>query len=168
MRRPAIAVCVALALSGSGCAAREARTPSARAMRAAAPAPADTPAAAGATTGAADEPMYAATSAGSATSRGPATFGNFVRAHEPQLQFCYREARAASPRLTGSATVAVTLAADGTVVNADVVRRSWSHKGADVVERCMLSRVRAWKFPPLELEGAQKQQTHSFAVIFSS
>ena len=161
MRRPATALCVALALSGSACAAREARTPSTRAMRAAAPAPApaDTSAA---------EPKYGATSSGSATSRGPATFGNFVRAHEPQLQFCYREARAASPSLVGSATVAVTLAADGTVIKADVVRRSWSHKGAEVVERCMLSRVRAWKFPAIELEEAQTQQTHSFAVIFST
>src|SRR5918993_1091207 len=158
MRRPATVLCVALALSGSGCAAREARsTPSPKPTRAAV--------AAAATPAPKSEPVYAATSSGSGPSRGSAAFGNFVRAHEPQLQFCYREARASSPSLTGSATVAVTLAADGTVVSAAIIRRSWSNKGADVVERCMLSRVRTWKFPAPQLddmEQEQKQQVHSF------
>jgi hypothetical protein len=98
-------------------------------------------------------------------SRAPAEFGNFVRTREPQLQFCYQDTRASSPSLAGSATVAVTVAPDGNVVTADIVRRSWSGKGADVVESCLLSRVRSWKFPSSDSEA--ERQTMSFAVIFT-
>jgi len=98
-------------------------------------------------------------------SRASPAFGNFVRTREPQLQFCYQDTRAASPSLAGSATVAVTLTPDGNVVAADVIRRSWSGKGSEIVENCMLSRVRSWKFPASENE--YEKQTVSFAVIFS-
>jgi TonB family protein len=98
-------------------------------------------------------------------SRASPAFGNFVRTREPQLQFCYQDTRAASPSLAGSATVAVTLTPDGNVLAADVIRRSWSGKGSEIVENCMLSRVRSWKFPTSENEF--EKQTVSFAVIFS-
>ncbi|HKG91070.1 MAG TPA: AgmX/PglI C-terminal domain-containing protein [Gemmatimonadaceae bacterium] len=119
-------------------------------------------------------PMAAATLAPSVSataqpaSGGSLAVGTFVRGREPQLQFCYAETRAASPTLAGSATVAVTLAADGRVLKADIVRRSWS--GGDsghVVEQCMLSRVRAWKFPAGDPEDGDLQRAHSFAVIFT-
>jgi hypothetical protein len=105
-----------------------------------------------------------ARSSADGSSRGSPAFGTFVRAHEPQLQFCYREARVKSPTLTGSATVTVALERDGRVRTADVVRRSWSGRGSDVVESCMLERVRGWRFPPL---GEKDEHVHSFAVIFS-
>ena len=98
-------------------------------------------------------------------SRASPAFGNFVRTREPQLQFCYQDTRAASPALAGSATVAVTLTPDGSVLAADVIRRSWSGKGSELVENCMLSRVRSWKFPANDNEV--EKQTVSFAVIFS-
>jgi hypothetical protein len=99
-----------------------------------------------------------------APSYGSPAFGNFVRTRSPQLQFCYEDTRASSPSLAGSATVAVTLASDGNVVNADIIRRSWSGKGSEVVETCMLSRVRGWRFPATNTE---EPLTHSFAVIFT-
>ena len=100
-----------------------------------------------------------------APSLGSPAFGNFVRSREPQLQFCYADTRAANPSLAGSATVAVTLAADGNVLDAGIVRRSWSGKGADVVESCVLARVKSWRFPANQLDD--KAQVLSFAVVFT-
>ena len=153
MRRLATVVCVAMASTGGACAAREARPPVSSAARVASPSDSLLAEPAGGRGAALDRP-----------SRGSAAFGNFVRAHEPQLQFCYREARAASPNLVGSATVTVALAADGSVRSADILRRSWSGRGSQVVEACMLSRVRAWRFPPV---NEKDEHVHSFAVIFS-
>lgn len=138
MRRLVTVVCVALALAGSGCTARRAA-----------------------------KPVPVSALVPEVPSRGSAKFGSFVRAREPQLQFCYREARAASPELAGSATVAVTLAADGSVLKADIVRRAWSGRGSDDVERCLLSRVRVWKFPPTDAAADEATRIHSFAVIFT-
>ena len=98
------------------------------------------------------------------SSRGSMAVGNFVRARESQLQFCYQETRAAKPNLVGSATVAVSLAADGSVVAANILRSSWSERGSEEVENCMLSRVRGWKFPTSD---PAEENLHSFAVVFS-
>jgi TonB family protein len=100
-----------------------------------------------------------------APSAGSPAFGNFVRSREPQLQFCYADTRAANPELAGSATVAVTLAADGNVLDAGIIRRSWFGKGSDVVENCLLARVRSWRFPPNQLDD--QKQVLSFAVVFT-
>lgn len=97
-------------------------------------------------------------------SRGSPAFGNYVRAREPQLQFCYQETRAQNPSLVGSATVAVAVAPDGSVMNANIIRSSWSERGSESIEQCVLSRVRGWKFPTSD---PAEQHLHSFAVIFS-
>lgn len=99
-----------------------------------------------------------------APSYGTPAFGNFVRTRSPQLQFCYEHTRATNPSLAGSATVAVTLGPEGNVLNADIIRRSWSGKGSEAVETCLLSRVRAWNFPA---SNSTEIITHSFAVIFT-
>ena len=99
-----------------------------------------------------------------APSNGSPAFGNFVRARSPQLQFCYEDTRTSSPYLAGSATIAVTLGPSGNVLNADIIRRTWSGKGSEVVESCVLSRVRAWRFPATNTD---ELLTHSFAVIFT-
>ena len=107
----------------------------------------------------------AITTAPAAPSQGSPAFGNFVRSREPQLQFCYADTRAKNPELAGSATVAVTLSADGNVLDAGIVRRSWSGKGAEVVESCLLARVKSWRFPANQLDD--QQQVLSFAVVFT-
>ncbi len=139
MRTLTSLVCTALAVVAAGCAASRPK-----------PAVTDTPSGRDST---------------SAASFGSPAFGNFVRTRGPQLQFCYEDTRAKSPQLAGSATVAVTLAPDGNVLDAGIVRRSWSGKGSDAVESCVLSRVRSWKFPPNELDDAK--QVLSFAVVFT-
>ena len=140
MRKLATLACTALALIGSGCVT----PPPARML--------------------AGPGVATAGARGGAPSYGSPAFGNFVRARSPQLQFCYEDTRASSPALAGSATVAVTLASNGSVLNADIVRRSWAGKGSEAVETCVLSRVRAWKFPATNTE---ENLTHSFAVIFT-
>ena len=117
MRRLALHTCAALALVSAGCVTRQ---------------PAQLVTA----------PGLSSASALPAPSNGSPAFGNFVRTRSPQLQFCYEDTRAASPSLAGSATVAVTLASSGNVMNADIIRRSWSGKGSEIVEGCVLSRVR--------------------------
>jgi TonB family protein len=107
----------------------------------------------------------ALTTAAATPSQGSPAFGNFVRSREPQLQFCYADTRAKNPELAGSATVAVTLAADGNVIDAGIVRRSWSGKGAESVESCLLARVKSWRFPANQLDD--QQQVLSFAVVFT-
>lgn len=98
-------------------------------------------------------------------SSGAMAVGDFVRSRSPQLQYCYEETRAKTPKLAGSATVAVLLAANGGVSDADIVRKSWTGKGADDLESCVLARVRTWKFPASE-DGNDKR-VHSFSVIFT-
>jgi len=104
-------------------------------------------------------------SGGGGNSSGAMAVGDFVRSRSPQLQFCYEETRAKTPNLAGSATVAVQLAADGGVSEAAIVRKTWTGKGADILESCVMSRVKSWKFPPSE-DGNDKR-VHSFSVIFT-
>ena len=110
------------------------------------------------------EPAASSKASLPAPSNGSPAFGNFVRARSAQLQFCYEDTRATSPYLAGSATIAVTLGPSGNVLNADIIRRTWSGKGSEVVESCVLSRVRTWRFPST---NADELLTHSFAVIFT-
>ena len=76
-----------------------------------------------------------------------ATLGTFVRGQESALRFCYGEGLRSDPALAGSVTVAITLAANGAISNAEVTRRSWSGKGAVEAEGCMLRTIRGWRFP---------------------
>lgn len=153
MRKSATVMCVALALGG--CSVREAHPPVSSARRAAL-APSAAPSAGATESRARPSP--------DGSSHGSAGFGRYVRSREPQLQFCYREALLKSPKLAGSATIAVTLADDGRVQNAEIVRRAWSGRGSDVVERCVLTLIRAWSFPPVD---PRDEHVHSFAVIFT-
>jgi hypothetical protein len=102
---------------------------------------------------------------GGGNSSGAMAVGDFVRSRSPQLQFCYEETRAKTPNLAGSATVALLLAADGGVSDAAIVRKTWSGKGADGLETCVISRVKSWRFPASE-DGNDKRM-HSFSVIFT-
>lgn len=152
MRNLAFVTSIALVLVGSGCATGADRTASLRA----APQPALTPGT--------SAPRLA--SGPARASRGTAAIGDFVRAREQQLQFCYSEARTEQPDLTGSATISITLAEDGAVRDASILRSAWSGKrgGARDVESCVLSRVRAWRFPA---GSPNDPNVHSFALIFS-
>lgn len=92
------------------------------------------------------------------------TMGTFVRGHESQLRFCYQESGlAANPKLAGSITVAITVAANGSVAGATVTKRSWSGPGAAESEACILGAVRGWRLPA----SGRAQSTYSFPFNFS-
>ena len=150
MRRFAITMSTTLGLAIAGCGHKPAATP---AFYDVVPAP----------VAAASAP--ARPSGGGGNSSGAMAVGDFVRSRSPQLQFCYEETRAKTPNLAGSATVAVQLAASGAVSDAVIVRKTWSGKGADLLESCVMSRVKSWMFPPSE-DGNDKR-VHSFSVIFT-
>ena len=142
MRRLATIGCTLLALVSAACVSPKPATLSTAPASSAAPSKASAP----------------------APSNASPAFGNFVRARSPQLQFCYEDTRASSPYLAGSATIAVTLGPSGNVLSADIIRRTWSGKGSEAVESCVLARVRGWRFPAIDTDEVL---THSFAVIFT-
>ncbi|CAA9351237.1 MAG: hypothetical protein AVDCRST_MAG11-3522, partial [uncultured Gemmatimonadaceae bacterium] len=86
---------------------------------------------------------------GAAGGRGDgAQLGTVVRSRESQLRFCYLESGVrADPALAGSVTLTVAIDAAGAVGAADVTGRSWGGEGAAAAERCILEKVRGWRFP---------------------
>jgi hypothetical protein len=90
--------------------------------------------------------------------------GTFVRSRESQLRFCYNEyGLKVNPDLAGSVTTAVTLAPAGNVTGVNVTNRTWSGAGASDTERCIVDKIRAWRFPSSEVAGG----TFSFSFSFT-
>jgi hypothetical protein len=104
-------------------------------------------------------PVAPITAAGDA-----ATVGTFVRGHESQLRFCYQESGLRiNPALAGLVTVAIDVAANGSVSSANVTRRTWSGAGAAEAEACILRAIRGWRLPASGGVAA----TYSFPFNFS-
>jgi hypothetical protein len=90
--------------------------------------------------------------------------GTFVRGRESQLRFCYNEfGLKVNPALAGSVTAAVTLAANGGVSGVNVTSRTWSGAGSSETERCILEKIRGWRFPASDAGGG----TYSFSFSFT-
>jgi outer membrane biosynthesis protein TonB len=94
-------------------------------------------------------------------SRATPSVGNFVRERQAQLQVCYQDEK--DRDLTGSATIAVTLADDGRVEKAAIAKRGWSHGNGRAIEKCLLATVQRWQFPTLT---PNEEHKHSFTVVF--
>jgi hypothetical protein len=91
------------------------------------------------------------------------TVQNLVHQWQPELLYCYTEYGLRShPGLTGTATVRVALAQDGSVGYAGIVQHSWSGEGWADVENCIRTKVNAWHFPP-----AAAASVHEFPLNFS-
>ena len=88
--------------------------------------------------------------------------GTFVRGREPELRFCYQESLKANPALAGSVSMALTIAAGGTISNAVVARRSWRGTGVAEAEACMLRSIRNWRF-----SGSERPGTYTFQFSFT-
>lgn len=67
-----------------------------------------------------------------------------VKRHQNQIRFCYETELNKNPELAGKVTVAWTI--DGTG-NVSVAAIAESGLKSDAVERCIVDRVRAWRFP---------------------
>jgi len=83
-----------------------------------------------------------------------------------ETQFCYTQLGLKyNPDLKGEITVKLTLAADGTVQDAVVSKRSWQGISAGEVESCVRALARDWTFAPSDptiVDGA-KLLSFSFA-----
>jgi hypothetical protein len=91
------------------------------------------------------------------------TVQNLVHQWQPELLYCYTEYGLRShPGLTGTATVRLALAQDGSVGYAGIVQHSWSGDGWADVENCIRTKVNAWRFPP-----AAAASVHEFPLNFS-
>ncbi len=67
-----------------------------------------------------------------------------VRRRRNDLQYCYEQALAGAPGLSGRLAVRFTIAASGEVTSAVVESRSLDSPG---LERCALQAIRRWVFP---------------------
>jgi len=91
--------------------------------------------------------------------------GRYVRTHGAQLQFCYQEfGLKENPRLAGTVTVAVIIAATGEVTKSSIAHRTWSGPGANEAEACIRERVAGWHFPT----SSQGAGSATFRFSFTS
>ena len=91
--------------------------------------------------------------------------GTYVRSRQSELRYCYEEhGLKANPGLAGTIYVAITIAGSGGVSNANITRRTWSGPGSSPAESCILSRIRAWRFPP----SSAGEGTYAFPFNFTT
>lgn len=67
-----------------------------------------------------------------------------VKRHMSEVKFCYESALASNASLAGKIAVTWTIDATGAVASADVAESSLN---SEAVERCVLDRIRRWRFP---------------------
>lgn len=90
--------------------------------------------------------------------------GTFVRGRESQLRFCYNEyGLKVNPALAGSVSASVTLTPAGGVTGVDITNRTWSGDGASETERCIVEKIRGWRFPASDAGGG----TYAFSFSFT-
>lgn len=64
------------------------------------------------------------------------------------LVSCIKRARNRYQTLRGSLIFSITIKPDGRVTNIKIIKSSWSNKaGGRIVEKCIRSSIRVWKFP---------------------
>lgn len=85
-----------------------------------------------------------------------------IERHQAEIKFCYEAALQREPGLAGKVAVAWTIDPAGAVAEASV---SESTLGSAAVERCIVDRVRRWRFPAPQGGGVVEV---SFPWIFKS
>ncbi len=74
--------------------------------------------------------------------RSPDAIHEVLLSHVPAVRYCYERELKRNPELKGKIVVRITVAADGSVKEAEVVS---STLNSERVERCILARIRLWK-----------------------
>jgi hypothetical protein len=109
-------------------------------------------------------PRVVAPPVGGGPSRDVGELGTFVRDREAQLRFCYQEhGLKVNPRLAGSVSINIVLAANGAVTDANIARRTWSGTGVSDTEACIRQKIRTWRFPGASTGAG----TYGFSFNFS-
>jgi pSer/pThr/pTyr-binding forkhead associated (FHA) protein len=67
-----------------------------------------------------------------------------IKRYLPQIQNCYEQQLVISPSLNGKVTVAFIIGPDGSVKNQSIAESSLNNQPT---EKCMLDKIRDWKFP---------------------
>jgi TonB family protein len=74
--------------------------------------------------------------------RSPDAIHEVLLSHVPAVRYCYERELKRNPELKGKIVVKITVAADGSVSEAEIVS---STLNSERVERCILARIRLWK-----------------------
>ncbi len=70
-----------------------------------------------------------------------------VRRYAPGIEYCYDRELESTPGLRGKLTVAITVAASGSVTQAELVGDTVKSAG---LATCVLGQIRTWRFPTIE------------------
>jgi TonB family protein len=69
-----------------------------------------------------------------------------IQKYAAGIQYCYGNELKRDPTLRGKLVVAITVAANGDVIEVTVVQNT---VGSERLASCALSQIRDWKFPPI-------------------
>jgi TonB family protein len=69
-----------------------------------------------------------------------------INSHNDAIEFCYKREAKLNPNLKGDILVEFVIGSDGRVNGAKVIQSSLQSKN---VERCIISRMRGWRFKPI-------------------
>jgi len=67
-----------------------------------------------------------------------------IQEHQSEIKYCYEVQLNRNPSLAGKVTVLFTIDGSGTVTDSQVSETTLNNSEA---ERCMLAKIRRWKFP---------------------
>jgi TonB family protein len=85
-----------------------------------------------------------------------------ITSHNDAIEHCYKQESFVNPNLKGEILVAFTISYSGRVKELRIVRSSLRNKK---VETCIISRIRGWRFQPLDLKEGDITVTQKY--IFS-
>jgi TonB family protein len=82
-----------------------------------------------------------------AANRGGDELSRVINSHNDAVEYCYKREAKLNPNLKGDLTIEFTIAYNGRVKDVRVVNSSLRNKK---VESCISSRVRGWRFKPID------------------
>jgi TonB family protein len=82
-----------------------------------------------------------------AANRGGDELSRVINSHNDAVEYCYKREAKLNPNLKGDLTIEFTIAYNGRVKDVRVVSSSLRNKK---VESCVTSRVRGWRFKPID------------------
>ena len=85
-----------------------------------------------------------------------------ITSHNDAIEHCYKQESLVNPNLKGEILVAFTISYSGRVKELRIVKSSLRNKK---VEACIISRIRGWRFQPLDIKEGDITVTQKY--IFS-
>ena len=82
-----------------------------------------------------------------AANRGGEELSRVINSHNDAIEYCYKRESKLNPNLSGDLTVEFTISYNGRVTDVRILQSSLRNKN---VESCISSRVRGWRFKPID------------------